>query len=146
MVNGPSDISTKYVNPTSIPRGAGRTVSSDSPMNNASNLFNDPSIVVVDESSLASEDGEILEENGLIFYDNDIEMLQDESSIIPDNLSSTGLSHLSSPSNLSILLNSFQIESNSSINGDGTITYSATLTFDDIIGATGYEYLINAGA
>jgi hypothetical protein len=146
MVDGPSDISTKYVNPSSIPRGSGRAISSDSPMNNATNLFNDPSIKIIDETSVSSIDDEIIEEDSLLFYDNDIDMEQDEEDILPDNLSNTGLSHLGTPTNLSILQNSFQIESNSSTNGDGTINYLATLTFDDIPGATGYEYLINAGA
>jgi hypothetical protein len=146
MVDGPSNVSTKYVNPSSIPRGAGRAISSDSPLNNATNLFNDPTIKVVDESSISSVDDNGTEEDGLVFYDNSVEMVQDEEDIIPDNLSNTGLSHLSTPGSLSILQNSFQIESNSSTSGDGIITYSATLTFDDIPSATGYEYLINAGA
>jgi len=146
MVDGPSDISTKYVNPSSIPRGSGRAISSDSPMNNATNLFNDPSIKIIDETSVSSIDDEAIEEDSLLFYDNDVDMEQDEEDILPDNLSNTGLSHLGTPTNLSILQNSFQIESNSSTSGDGTINYLATLTFDDIPGATGYEYLINAGA
>lgn len=145
MINGPSDTSTKYVNPTAIPRGAGKTLSSDSPMNNATNLFNNPDIVIVEDISLSGSEGESLEENNFIFYDNDVEIFQNEEDIIPDNLSNTGLSHLNAPSNLSILLNSFQIESNSSQNGDGIITYSATLTFDDVPSATGYDYIVNAG-
>jgi hypothetical protein len=146
MVDGPSNVSTKYVNPSSIPRGAGKVISSDSPLNNATNLFNDPSIKIIDQTSISSVDDDGIEEDSLVFYDNELDIIQDEEDILPDNLSNTGLTHLGTPENLSILQNSFQIESNSSTSGDGTITYSATLTFDDIPSATGYEYLINAGA
>lgn len=145
MIDSPSDISTKYVNPSSIPRGTGKVISSDSPENNATNLFNDPTIKVVDVESISSADETNVEEYDLVFYENDPEMLSINQEPIPDNLSHTGMSYLQAPTNLSISSDSFQIESNSSTSGDGTITYSATLTFDDIVGAIEYEYIVNAG-
>jgi hypothetical protein len=144
MSNFSSDSSTKYVNPTSVPNSLSQTILSTDPRNNTLYLLQNPLTVVIEQEELPLNEENYPSEDSYAYMSESVEPAFAENYESPEDLTFTGKAILSSPSNLLINSNTFQIESNSSVNGDGTVTYAATLTFDDVAGASGYEYIINA--
>lgn len=144
MANFSSDSSTKYVNPTSIPNPLNQTILSTDPRNNTLYLLQNPSTIVIQEEELPLSGENYPSEDSFAYMSESVEPILLDIYDVPQDTTFTGKAILDAPSNLSVNSNSFQIESNSSVNGDGTVTYSATLTFDDVVGASGYEYIINA--
>jgi hypothetical protein len=144
MIERPSDLPTRYTNPNSIPQGARNIIISTDPRNNAMYLLSNPNTIVVDEGSLPNL--EVDEENSIEsgFYQENFSPEYDDYVGVPEDLSSSGQAILDTPENLSISTDNFAVEDANSVNGDGTITYLTTLSFDDVAGASGYEYIISA--
>jgi hypothetical protein len=144
MIERPSDLVTRYTNPNSIPKGARNIITSTDPRNNTMYLLLNPDTIVVDEGSLPNQpvDNESALDN--TFYQESFSPEYDEYVGSPEELVASGQAILDVPNNLAISTENFVIEDNDSINGDGTVNYLATLSFDDVPGASGYEYIINA--
>jgi hypothetical protein len=144
MIERPSDISTRYTNPNSISRGARNIITTTDPRNNALYLLLYPDTVVVDEESLPNQpvDEDLATES--TFYQEGLSPEYDAYTATPNNLVMAGQAILDTPENLSVSSDSFIIEDETSSSSDGTISYLATLTFDDVPGASNYEYIIGA--
>ena len=144
MIERPSDLSTRYTNPNSVPKGPRNIITATDPRNNAMYLLLNPDTIVVDEKSLPNQpiDNENSLENN--FYAEEFSPQYDDYSGSPDDLVASGQPILDVPQNLSISAENFSVENADSVNGDGTINYLTTLSFDDVVGASGYEYVINA--
>jgi hypothetical protein len=144
MIERPSDLSTRYTNPNSIPKGARKIITSTDPRNNSMFLLLNPDTIVVDEGSLPNlqvDEENTIESN---FYQEEVSPEYDDYAASPEDLLSSGQAILDTPENLYISTNSFAIEDANSANGDGTVTYLTTLSFDDVAGASSYEYIISA--
>jgi hypothetical protein len=144
MIERPSDLSTRYTNPNSVPKGPRNIITATDPRNNAMYLLLNPDTIVVDEESLPNQpiDNENSLENN--FYIEEFSPQYDDYSGSPDDLVASGQPILDVPQNLLISAENFSVENADSVNGDGTINYLTTLSFDDVVGASGYEYVINA--
>jgi hypothetical protein len=138
MSDFPNNSSTSG-NPTYTVDRRKKRIGSTDPRNNAlNNLYSDTFIIDDSDTSLRVPD--------LTIEDISTFTLDDIQETLPEhnNLSPTGVSIFSAPENLSIDTTTFRVESSESVSGDGNIYFTATLNFDDILGAAGYEYIINA--
>lgn len=114
-------------------------IKSTDPRNNAMNSYVGDTYIIDDNNVIPTIPSQDFEDIATL-------TINDLQETLPEiqNLSSTGTAILSFPENLSIDQNSFRIESSDSVSGDGNVYFTATLNFDDVLGSTGYEYIINA--
>jgi hypothetical protein len=148
MSNGdrPANSVSKYTNPTSVPFLTKIKISPTDPRNNALSLRQNPLLEVGEEPNIFVGDTP--------FDFPDLENYSNENLststvydyATPTDLTFPGKQILPTPENLLVKSDSFIIESENSIDGDGSIHFLATLTFDEIPGASGYDYIINAVA
>jgi hypothetical protein len=142
----------KYVNPLSVPKKKKVKIHSDDPRNNEA-FLNSTSI---DFEVLDQElPGEPDEDESQSFFDSlsedmdpQIDNEEDPSATLgayPDDMDGISeFSVLDAPYNLYIDATRGYRLQNYSANGDGSVRWIATLYFDDVDGATTYDYTINA--
>lgn len=142
----------KYVNPLSVPKKKKVKIHSDDPRNNEAFLDS----TSIDFEILDQElPGEPDEDEGQSFFDSlsedmdpQIDNEEDPSATLgayPDDMDNIlEFSVLEAPYNLYINPSVGYRLQNYSANGDGSVRWIATLYFDDVDGATVYDYTINA--
>jgi len=153
MVSGHSSHKSKgaqkYINPITVPGKNKIQINADDPRNNESTLA-DTSVVYevteefVDLDYLDQED--IYEEYFDEGTDPDVIMDENPYEEVPlpeDVMSSEAFGTLGIPQNLYIDPLSYQLEDSTS-SSDGSVRWVASLVFDDVDGASDYEYVINA--
>lgn len=141
-----------YINPTSIPTTVVRIQRSD-PRNNIMFLAENPNVIVVDDNQLETGlDAPVVENLQSFASENadpqSLYLTQNNTSnitsIFLDNQADSIISNLNAPDGLAIDSSSFRIENDNSTNSDGRITMVVSLNFNEVPGATGYEYQIDA--
>jgi hypothetical protein len=139
----------KYINPITVPAKNKIQINADDPRNNES-TFEDTFVVY--EVAEEFVDLEYLEEEDLYeeYFDEgtDPDVIMDENPYeeVPlqeDVMVSSGFTVLEVPQNLYIDPLSYQLEDSTS-SSDGAVRWVASLVFDDVDGASDYDYVINA--
>jgi len=141
--------SEKFVNPASIPSKRVINIYRDDPRNNpdyisncgfAINIIDGDNPVAdldVKVSSVFTGEGSNPEQH--ILENNKTDSLNTDRLISVDQTSTP----LASPQNIYLSPTSWQLEDYSSA-GNGSIRWVASLYFDDVVGASEYEYTLNA--
>lgn len=132
----------KFVNPATVPSQKVLTIYSDDPRNNDMYKRTCGMTVVVIEKPNTQMDQSIINDSLLESEETDISTPFEEYSLsfFPQNLLQAVT--LGAPQNLSIDPdNGFFTELSTT---DGTVSFVATLNFDDVPGATSYEYSLVA--
>lgn len=123
--------SERYINPNRVNTSRPIRIFSTDPRNNPAFLKENPftTIIDIDNSRQLDVDNEI-------GYSSDPDPFQfpENPIVLPPDGGTDGPSQLPPPTGLSI--DSFELK----ISGDGTIYYIATLSFNDVDNASGYEY------
>jgi len=143
--------SEKFVNPASIPSKKVITIYRDDPRNNADYIANSSFAINVLDQDNPINNLDVKTSRVLTGEASNPEQYVVENtnpnSVNVDRLISESKTDtpLGSPENLYIGPTSWQLEDYSSA-GDGSIKWVASLYFDDVVGASEYEYTLNASA
>jgi len=132
----------KFVNPATVPTAKVLTIYSDDPRNNE--MYKKTcgmTVVVIEKPNIENPNNQIgnsifESENTEAFapFDNNVDVVP-----LPDNNSAIALGI---PQNLNIDAdNGFAVEFDSK---DGSVRFTAILNFDDVVGATKYDYVLVA--
>jgi hypothetical protein len=142
----PADSVSKYTNPTSVPIATKIKISPTDPRNNALSLRQNPLLEVGEDPNIFVGDTPFNFPNLENYSNENLSTSTVYDYATPVDLTFPGKQILPTPENLLIKSDSFIIENETSVNSDGSINFVGTLTFDDIPGASGYDYIINAVA
>lgn len=129
--------SERWVNPRMVPKPEFIRIYSNDPRNNKIFLRKNPNTVVIPvkaKTSPSATDPTV--DDGVDYGSSTSAPYTDPTT---ENAYPLPPLTISIPTNLSV--SNFELKQNS---GDGTVFYTANLSFDDVITATGYDYIINA--
>ena len=149
FLNYRSQGAEKFVNPATVPATKVLRIYRNDPRNNAMYIAScGMQVEIIDEDKPKDTDltdPQIVNGEGF-----DPAFLQTITQQIAPTVIKDGITQntantvvLTAPTNLSIDSNSWQLQDAAS-SGDGSIRWAVSLTFDEVDGATDYEYTVNA--